>query len=426
MCGKDGAPMEIFIFLTAIMGKRVYDAAGSSVGKLVDCAADSREPYPRITCFVVKKGRRRRVRVSWDDVAKLEKKGIYLRPGANLGEPFQRLPGEVLLVEDLLDKQVVDVHGAKVERVNDIHLLNTEKDLRVVHADVGFRGLLRRLGFLGVFDAVTRWLFSYTVKERFITWRYVQPLGEHLTLSPLQLKIAQQRLATLHPADLADIIEELPQPDRAAVFKALDVETAAETLEEVEDAELAVDLLEVVGEERAGDIIEEMDPDEAADVLQEFDEEQAEKIIEDMEKERAADLRELLSQDEGTAGAIMTTECLTAKMGDRAGDVVAAFLQGEEDAEYFNYVYVVDDDDRLVGVLSLRQLLRADPGAKIATLMESRVVTVRTDDKLREVAEVFGKYGFVTVPVVDGDGRLRGMITLRDAVAAMFPDFVKD
>ncbi len=418
--------MDIFVFITDLVGKKVRHADGRVAGRLADCVTEGRDQYPRVTSFVARRRGRRLLRVPWGNVTRMDRDGVWL-DGAGLPlAPFERAAGEILLVGDVLDKQVVDVHGAKVERVNDIHLLNTERDLRVVHADVGFRGFLRRVGALRLFDAVTSWLFSYTIKEAFIPWRFVQPLTEHVALSPIQLNIAQTRLATLHPADLADIIEELPQPERAAFFKSLDVETAAETLGEMEDEELQVDLLETVGPERAGDIIEEMDPDEAADVLQEFDEGQAEELIEGMEGERAEDLRELMAHDEGTAGAIMTTEYLAVKPTATVASALRALKNVVADVETYNYIHVVDAGGVLEGIFSLREALVTKRATPVKDVMSPRVVTVRDDDRLARVAEAFGKYGFATLPVVDDEGKMRGVITLHDAVAAIYPDFVKD
>ncbi len=420
--------MDVFIFTTDIIGKPLRASDGRRLGKVVDCAADGREQYPRVGFFVCAQRRPRpKVRVPWEAVGHMERDGVFLREGeAGAFEAFERRPGEVLLVADLWDKQVVDMNGAKVERVNDVHLLNTERDLRVIHADVGVRGVLRRLNALRPFDAVTAWLFDYTVKERFVNWRYVQPVGEQLVGSPLQLNVAGQRLSRLHPADLADIIEELPQPERAAVFAAFDDEKAAEILEEVDEPELAVDLLETVGEERAGDIIEEMDPDEAADVLAELDETQAEKLIGEMEDEELADdLRELLDHEEGTAGSIMTTEYVAVKPDEA---VAAAFkrIKESEDVEAYSYVYVINDDDVLVGVFSLRDALLAKRATPAAELASERVVAAGLEDRPERVFELFGKYGFTTMPVVDDDGRLKGVVTLYDAVAAMYPNFEKE
>ncbi len=419
--------MDVFIFLTDIIGRVLRASDGRRLGKVVDSVAVG-DQYPRVAYFVCKPRRgRREARVSWEAVERMEREGIFLREGDEESfEAFERRPGEVLLVGDLWDKQVVDINGAKVERVNDIHLLNTERDLRVIHVDVGVRGILRRLNLLGPFDAVTAWLFDYTVKERFVNWRYVQPLGEPLVVSPLHLNVAGQRLSRLHPADLADIIEELPQPERAAVFAAFDDEVAAEILEEVDEPELAVDLLETVGEERAGDIIEEMDPDEAADVLAEIDETQAQKLIGAMEDEELADdLRELLHHEEGTAGSIMTTEYVAVKPNEKVAAVFKR-IKESEDVEAYYYVYVVNDDDVLIGVFSLRDALVAKRTASAAELASERVVAAKIDDQPERVFELFGKYGFATLPVVDEEGKLKGVVTLYDAVAAMHPDFEKE
>jgi magnesium transporter len=419
--------VDVFIFLTDIMGGALCAADGRKVGRVADFAAAAAEPYPRVGFFVGRmRGKGDTVRVPWEAIGRLERRRVYLRDGAADFESFERKPGEVLLVADLLDKQVVDVNGAKVERVNDIHLLNTERDLRVVHADTGVRGVLRRLGFLRLFDAVTMWLFDYKVKERFVNWRFVQPVGERFAEANVHLTVAGQRLGSLHPADLADIIEDLPQPERTAVFAALDDDIAAEILEEVDEPELAVDLLEAVGEERAGDIIEEMDPDEAADVLAELDEAQAAELIGAMEDEELADdLRELLAHEEGTAGALMTTELLAVKRDDTVADVFRR-IKADEDVEAYNYIYVVEDDERLVGVFTLRDALLAKRNAAAAALMDERVVAANVDDRPDRIFELFGKYGFAALPVVDDAGKLRGVITLYDAVAAKYPDFEKE
>lgn len=419
--------MDVFIFLTDIMGGAVYAADGRKVGRVEDFAADAAEPYPRIGFFVGRLfGGKERVRVPWEAVGRMERRRVYLQDDPADFERFERRPGEVLLVADLLDKQVVDVNGAKVERVNDIHLLNTERDLRIVHADTGIRGVLRRLGVLRIFDAVTVWLFDYKVKERFVNWRFVQPVGGQFAGASVRLTVAGQRLNALHPADLADIIEDLPQPERAAVFAVLDDGKAAEILEEVDEPELAVDLLEAVGEERAGDIIEEMDPDEAADVLAEMDEAQAEELIGAMEDEELADdLRELLAHEEGTAGAIMTTEFVAVGRNDTVGDVFKR-IKADEDVEAYNYIYVVEDDDALAGVFSLRDALLAKRNTPAAALMEERVVAARTEDRPDRIFELFGKYGFAALPVVDDEDKLKGVITLYDAVAAKYPEFEKE
>jgi magnesium transporter len=419
--------VDVFIFLTDIMGAALCAADGRKVGRVVDFAAAAAEPYPRVGCFVVRlHGEKGATRVPWEAIGRLERRRVYLRDGDADFERFERAPGEVLLVADLLDKQVVDVNGAKVERVNDIHLLNTERDLRIVHADTGVRGVLRRLGFLNLFDAVTTWLFDYKVKERFVNWRFVQPVGERFAEANVHLTVASQRLRALHPADLADIIEDLPQPERTTVFAALDDEVAAEILEEVDEPELAVDLLEAVGEERAGDIIEEMDPDEAADVLAELDESQAAELIGAMEDEELADdLRELLAHEEGTAGALMTTELLAVQRDDTVADVFKR-IKAEEDVEAYNYIYVVEEDETLVGVFTLRDALLATRKTAAAALMAERVVAANVDDRPDRIFELFGKYGFAALPVVDDDGKLRGAITLYDAVAAKYPDFEKE
>ena len=206
-----------------------------------------------------------------------------------------------------MDKQIVDTFGAKVVRVNDLHFLRIDSRLRLVHVDVGFRGLMRRVGWEKGVDQALRLLFSYDLPNQFISWKYVQVLPGS---DPLKLSVSQKKLSHLHPADLADIMEDLSGRERSAIFHALDTETAAEALEEIEP-KIQRELIETIPVEKASDIVEEMSPSDAADLLGDLPEEKAEEILGGMEQEKAEDLRELLVHAVETAGGLMTTAYLS-------------------------------------------------------------------------------------------------------------------
>jgi Mg/Co/Ni transporter MgtE len=321
----------------------------------------------------------------------------------------------MLLREDLLDKQVVDTFGAKIERVNDVHLLAVQNELRLVHVDYGARGLLRRLGWLRAVDAFTDWLFAYHPQERLLSWKYIQPLASDPQRRDLKTSVAVRRLHELHPSDLADIIEELDQDSRRRIFHSLDLETAAETLQEM-DPKLQVTMLETATAEKASDLLEEMDPDEATDLLSDLPQDKQQKWIRTMERPSREKIEELLRFEEGTAGSLMTKDYLAVKEDQTLGQVMEEFRKTELPLDSVAYLFVTDGEGRLRGVLTLRHLLLCDRQETAGRLMNTHLVKVKPDADAEEVAELFKKYKFMALPVVDDDDRLTGLITLKDVI----------
>jgi Mg/Co/Ni transporter MgtE len=329
--------------------------------------------------------------------------------------------GELLLKDSLLDKQIVDTHGAKILRVNDLHLLKVNSDLRLVHVDVGLRGLMRRIGLEKATEKFFQWFFDYHLTDNLIPWRVVQPLS-----SPdlLRLKISQDRMAQLHPADLADIIEELDINKRTEVFQALDVETAAEALEET-DPKIQVHLIENLHPAKASDIIEEMSPNEAADLLGDLPKDKAEGILKEMEKEMAEDVKELLVHPEEEAGGLMTTAFPVFPPQTTAKEALNYLRRESENLDLIYYLYIADDNGHLLGVASLRNLLMANPHRALADLMEPRVVTVGVKEEKKEIADLFAKYAFKAVPVVDMENHIKGVIPFRSLLEVVAPELGK-
>ncbi|HSR11792.1 MAG TPA: CBS domain-containing protein, partial [Thermodesulfobacteriota bacterium] len=329
--------------------------------------------------------------------------------------------GEILLRESLMDKQIVDTHGAKILRVNDLHLLKVNRSLFLVHVDVGFRGLMRRVGLEKAADKFFQWFFDYRMSDHFIPWKFVQPLA-----SPdfLRLKVAQNRLSLLHPADLADIIEELDIHKRSEFFQSLDVETAAEALEET-DPKIQMQLIENLNPAKASDIIEEMSPSEAADLLGDLPKDKAEGILKEMEKEAAADVKELLVHPEEKAGGLMTTAFPTQAPHATAAETLDYLRRDAENLDLIDYTYVVDPEERLLGVVSLRDLIVAPPASPLSDIMDTRVVSVELDEEKEEIADRFAKYGLKAVPVVDENSRIRGVIPFKSLLEVVAPELGK-
>jgi magnesium transporter len=415
---------RMFLFLSEILNRRVIDSQGSVLGKVVDLRAKLRELFPPVISVRVRyKKKRKIVSFPWDAVASINDDVISLKPGAaSQTLDLSVKEGEILLRDEVLDKQVVDTHGAKVERVNDFHLLLAEGQLRVVHVDFGIRGILRRLGWIRYVDAATNWLFAYQIPSKLLSWKHIQPLSHDPGKKALKLDVTLRKLSEIHPSDLADILEELDRHERSYVFDSLNVETQADALEEVDD-KTRVSIIEGLPEEKASDILEEMEPDEAVDLLQDLPHDKKQELIETMEEEKREELEELLEFEEETAGGIMTTDFLSCLETDSIGRAMEIFKGSDDPLDNISYIYVTDKFEKLVGVITLRDLMLNRPEAQVSSLMNRDVVKLKVDNSLEQVAETFTKYKFLTIPVVDQQERLEGIITLRDGVEAMFPEF---
>jgi magnesium transporter len=412
---------RFFLFFSALIGRPVVDSEGRSVGRVRDLAVRIRDLYPPVTALVVSRRRGGRFAVPWDAVAECGVRTFRLRAGdVGLFGPPAFSAEEAPLREAVLDKQIVDMDGAKVERVNDLHLIRVDNNLRVAHVDIGVRGLIRRLGCERAIDALIAWLFSYRLADRFIPWKYVQlvPLAYS---HGVQFNFPIQKLSELHPADLAEIVEDLSIHQSSRILTSLDVQTAAQALSEV-DPEVQTSIIEAMDREQASDIIEEMPPEEAADLLGELREDVAEDVLEGFEEDHAEEVRELLAYDEDTAGGLMSPEFFCLPESLTVQGALDRIRQANPQAAALPYLYLVDARSCLVGVASLRELILGKPETPLAGVMERRIVSVRPDAGSREVMELLVKYSLRALPVVDEDGTIKGVIGLQEAFTAVFPE----
>ncbi len=403
-------------FLSRCIGLPVRDPSGEPLGTIADLIVAIGGKYPPVTGLVVRTDRRR-IFIPWSDVSAFDERGASLRVGTiDIGK-FRQRENEILLKANLLDKQIVDIEGRKVIRVNDVSLDNVEGRLRLVAVDVGAAGLLRRLGVEGPLRRLAKNVNS-SIPERYIDWEDVDPLDS--TIASVRLRVPHAKLAELHPADLASIIEDLAPRDRAGVLAALNDEALADVVEEMEP-ETQVDVMEDLTPERAADILEEMSPDDAADLVADLDQETRDEILAHMEREEAEEVQELLGYDEDSAGGLMTTEFIAVEERMTAGGAIDRLRELEPDAETIYYVYVLDEEGRLTGVISLRDLIVARPETPVPEVMirEPKAVNVNADQD--EVAEVVAHYNLLAVPVVDDDGVMMGIVTVDDALDTVIP-----
>lgn len=404
------------LFLSEILKEPVLDLKGEELGRLKDLIIIKAEALPKVDALLIER-KKELFRIPWADLDLFNKRIIAAKVRREELVKYTMNPEDLLAVRDILDKQIVDVNGAKVVRVNDIKFEGYEAEAILIAMDVGVRGILRRLGIERKGDDLLM-MFKTKLPYNLISWDYIQPIQPKLTA--ISLKVPRQRLSELHPADIAEIISQVSHQEGAAFLKNLDAEVAAEALSEL-SPEAQVDIIKDMDSERASDIIEMMPPDDAADVLGDLPAEKAKEILEHIEKEEAEDIQELLGHEEDTAGGLMTNEFIAYSPELTVNEAIEKFRHDSSEVETVYYLYLVDEAERLVGVISLRELILSDPGARLSEIMESKVKTVTPEVDERVVAEIISKYNLVTLPVTDTNGVLLGIVTVDDILGSILP-----
>jgi len=397
-------------FLSQLIGKPVLDLNGTPFGKVRDLIVALGEQYPPVTGIVVRVSGDRDIFLPWSDVDAIDENGARLHTSSIDITTFQQRPNEIRLWLDLQDKQIVDVEGRKIVRVNDIQLAPVRGRLRLVAVDVGLAGILRRLGLSGPGERLARALGLPI--ENYIEWSDVDPVES--SVSSLKLRVPHQALSTLHPADVAHIVEQLAPRDRAGIMAALEEGRAADVLEEL-SPEDQVDVLDDLPSERAADILEEMGPDEAADLIADLPADRRAELLGLMEPEEAQDVRELLAYGEETAGGLMTTDFITVSADETAQQVIDRLRELQPEANHIYYLYVTEADGTLIGTITLRGLIIATPETPIRDFTRPEPISVTVDTDPDEVARAIARYNLLALPVVDDDGRMQGVVTVDDA-----------
>jgi sporulation protein YlmC with PRC-barrel domain/CBS domain-containing protein len=402
--------------LSELIGAPVYDPSGTSpVGKVREVALVPQEDPNRVAGFIVKT--RQGERLLGIKSVEHVNGGVRADTLASDWASYASGEGMLLLERDLLDQQIIDVFGRKVVRVNDVDIHEESGHehivLKLSAVDVGARGAVRRL-LRGVVPKPALRSMMEKVPPRMIPWEFVD-LIETDPARRVKLKISLDRLSKLHPADIADIVEELAPAEREAVFETLDEEVAAETLEEL-DPKLQVSVLSSLDSDRAADIVEEMDPDAAADVLGDMPPETTEEILTEMEPEERAEVAELMTFEEDTAAGRMTTEYMALRAGARVSDAIEMLRNFEGGLESVSTIYIIGDREKLLGHVPLAKIALATPETPLMMLSTGHMPTIHPGADEKEVAEVFDKYNLLTLPVIDEEGILTGVITADDVI----------
>jgi len=408
-------------YLSALLRYGVYDSAGRHLGQLDDLVATPHNRFPEVTKIAIRPKRSKEVLYyPWALVRLASQEGIRLNINGAPMTPTAPDDTEVHLRRDLMDRQIVDVSGKRVVRIHDLKLGGVNGRVLLTHADVGSRGVLRRLGWEHFALGVCR-LFQIKFRENLIAW-------EHLHMVPTEGQLVADKtrdaLKRIHPADLADIVEELSAPDRAALLGSMDEELAADVMQEMDPVALVAAVNEL-DDEQASDLIDEMDPDAGADLLADLSEERQTTLLSLMEPEEAADVRKLLAYPEDSAGGLMTVEYVTVPQDVTARQALEIVRQQAREVTALYHVYVVDQAGVLKGALSLHELIVAEPEQSVRELMKSDVANVGLDTGQVDVARLVARYNLLAVPVVDERGHLEGIVTADDAIDAVIPTSLK-
>lgn len=415
------------IYLSQMLGNPVYDRDGERIGRVSDLGIATGEVFPRVTALAIEGPGHTPLMISWRKyVDAFDEDEVSLKVVSTDIRFSYLQPDEVLIARDLLNKQIVDTRGMRVVRVNDLKLSDTSSvQLRLLGAEVGMRGLLRSISpALEAFVCRVARALGRPIHERIIAWNYMDLLERDL--SNVKLSVSHKTLDELHPADIADIIERLDPRLRGQVFAQLDEEMAAEAMAELDDDEMAATLVSGMEDVTASRVLSEMDPDDAAELVSELDYERAEKLLSLMGVSDRKAISQLLGYREETAGRIMTQEFVAVDEQGTVEDAVRALKALDKDFEGVRYVYLVDDERHVTGVVTLLELLTSESDTPLATLATSDPITASPEDDQEDVAQNIAKYNLLAMPVVDDEGHLLGIVTVDDALEVMQEEHEED
>ncbi|MGA1976356.1 MAG: CBS domain-containing protein [Bacteroidales bacterium] len=405
-------------YLSGIINKEAFDADGEAVGVIKDLLINAvpsgqNDPNQQLVTGVRLKIRKETKFYSFRTFRVVKAREAInvtcseLMPIAN-----EEVENGLLLVENILDRQIVDMNGRKLVRVNDIRLATLPAGTFAIAVDIGIDGLLRRIGISTPIKRILS-LFKVSIPTKYILWDDVQAID----FSNLNIRLSKSyaKLHTLHPSDLADILEDLGKKSSTSVFSALDEEKAADVLEELE-THAQVHIVESLPVNKMADVLEKMPADEVADILDELEDDKAELLLNEMEAESSKEVRELMEYDEDMVGSIMTTDYLSFIASKTAEEVLRELRTKKPESAELYTLFVTEKNDKLIGTFNLRDLVVAEPDVRIGAIMKSEPVALYDDQKTSAIAEIVSKYNLLAVPVTDHNNLLQGMVVVDDVV----------
>jgi magnesium transporter len=403
------------IFLSELVGKNIMAPDGERIGKICDFTVIKGDVFPLIDTFVIKSGRCM-LKLVYGDIELFNRRFVLCRLPADQVRLLEIKEKEILAVKDIWDKQIVDINGAKIVRVNDIKVREIEGKLALIAVDVGIRLGLKK----------NDWTFWKKLVRRIpydlISWRFIQPLEDDIT--HLSLTVSTRDMQSLHPFEIADILTQIPPDNQASLIASLGIDTIAEAIPEM-DEKHQKDLMERMDMGKAADIMEAMSPDDAADILGDMPGDKADAIIGEMHDEEAEDVKELLRHNEDTAGGLMTTDFLAVNPELSVAETLDFIRLVSAEIENIYVIYVLDKQERLLGSLPINDLFSQPLDARLATIMNTRIKSIHSGSDDMEAAEIMAKYNLLSLPVVDKKNKLLGIITVDDTLEVLLPSIKK-
>ncbi len=405
------------IYFTELQSLPMYGAKGEFLGKLEDLCVDPGSKMARVAAYLVRTPRKTIQSIAYTQVQSISVRAGQTNVSRDDIRPYAVDEGLIRINHDVLDQQIIDVDNRKVVRVNDVDLdiepVDGHTELRIIAVNVGLAAAVRRL-LQGVVSKHRIRILTKGLSTRTILWEFVN-LIESDPARRVKLRISYDRLAELHPADIADILEDLSYNEQKALIESLDDETAAHALSEI-PTKMQADLLESIPTEKAADIVEEIPPAEAADVLHELSPETSAEVLADMEKDEAQDVRELLAFEENTAGSMMTTEYVFVHESAMVEGAIEALRNFEGHVESIQQIFLIDNAVVLKGAVPLSRIVLAAANSPLAALGAEDLISVQAHESAKAVVDVFHKYNLVALPVVDEENHLVGMVTADDVL----------
>lgn len=405
-------------YLSGIIGKVAFGADGDKIGTIKDLLVSTLPSGQATSNHQLVIGIKLRIH---------KESKIYSFNDVRISKAFERLnvtctdlkelstdeiENGLLLVENILDKQIVDLNGRKLVRVNDVRIATLPTGTYAIAVDIGIEGLLRRVGISSPIKEFLSF-FKMVLPSKYILWDDVQAIDH--SNARIKLSKSYAKLHTIHPSDLADILEDLGKNSGMSVFTSLDEEKAADVLEELEP-EVQVHYIENLPVNKAADVLEKMPADEAADIIDELEDERAEQLLREMDIETSQEVRELLEYPDNSVGSLMTTDIISFKPGITVEEVIRELRNKKpEPAELYN-LFVTEENDELIGTFDLRDLVVSPPETPVSDIMKADPVSLYDNQKVQDIAEIISKYNLLAVPVVDNDNQLQGMVVVDDVV----------
>jgi magnesium transporter len=399
-------------YLSRIVNRKFFDNSGEPLGKLKDIIVVFSDEKPKVIAVKTIINKKERI-LNYDyfDIRRIQNDYvIYCNEIVDLVLPENT--NLLYLAENILDKQILDINGRKLVRVNDIRLVKVNSGSYAVAVDVGLDGIFRRLGVARPISAMLS-PFKLKIPGRYILFDDVEAVDS--TTFGITLSKPFTKLHTLHPSDLADVIEELDKKSRMAIFESLDEEKAADVLEELE-TDAQIDMIESLSIEKAADVLEKMPADEAADLIDELEEDRAELLLNEIEKESSDDIREILQYEDDTAGSLMMTDFVSFKEDITVEKTIDILREEKPESDSIYYLYIVDEDEKLIGTVSLRDLVIADPNMILNDVMRKIAAFVYDTDEIDSIAETVSKYNLLAIPVTNKEMKMEGVIVIDDIV----------